>query len=236
MVKRAKEIIGGIIALIIVIVIIAIVVIMVMPSTYGGSTGEPFVMNPIIADESGTIFNIGDIGPAGGIVFFDRGYHADGWRFLEAAPAHLTFTAHWGGFVQYSSRSRDVSLANVQGTAQGIGAGRNNTALIVEHALTMRWSRMRYGTPTPFEGAAQLVVEIDFNGFNDWFLPSKDELNLLHENLAALPQGTNYYWSSTQATDSRMAWIQNVETGEQRADSPFSYKFQEYRVRAIRAF
>jgi|GEM_PF-5470914 len=36
MMKRAKEIIGGIIALIIIIVVIAIIVIMVMPSTYGG--------------------------------------------------------------------------------------------------------------------------------------------------------------------------------------------------------
>ena len=31
----------------------------------------------------------GDIGPAGGYIFYDRGYYQDGWRYLEAAPADM---------------------------------------------------------------------------------------------------------------------------------------------------
>ena len=34
-------------------------------------------------------YSIGDIGPAGGYIFYDKGYYSDGWRYLEAAPADL---------------------------------------------------------------------------------------------------------------------------------------------------
>jgi len=247
MINGFKRIIGGAVAIGVFGFAIYLLVIFFLPADYNFSTepaGEPFRMNPIISDASGTSFNIGDIGPAGGIIFFDRGYHADGWRYLEVSPAHLAFTAHWGGFVHYSSRSNSIDLGDVRGTSEGIGTGRSNTEIIIEHALNMRWSRARYSPPTPFEGAAQLVVEFDYNGFNDWFLPSKDELNLMYENLAQhgignfgspLSQGTDFYWSSTQVRHDR-AWVQNFETGQQRSDSPFSLKNREYRVRAIRAF
>jgi len=39
------------------------------------------------------IYQIGDTGPAGGIVFYDRGFISDGWRYLEATPASAEFTA-----------------------------------------------------------------------------------------------------------------------------------------------
>ena len=34
-------------------------------------------------------YKVGDIGPAGGYIFYDRGYYQDGWRYLEAAPADM---------------------------------------------------------------------------------------------------------------------------------------------------
>ena len=34
-------------------------------------------------------YAIGDEGPAGGIIFYDKGEYSDGWRYLEAAPADV---------------------------------------------------------------------------------------------------------------------------------------------------
>ena len=34
-------------------------------------------------------YKVGDIGPAGGYVFYDKGFYSDGWRYIEAAPADL---------------------------------------------------------------------------------------------------------------------------------------------------
>jgi len=36
-----------------------------------------------------------DTGPAGGIVFFDKGFISDGWRYLEAAPVDKEFRSNW---------------------------------------------------------------------------------------------------------------------------------------------
>jgi len=40
-------------------------------------------------------YKIGDKGPAGGLVFFDKGDNSDGWQYLEAAPSEFEFEANW---------------------------------------------------------------------------------------------------------------------------------------------
>ena len=40
-------------------------------------------------------YKIGDKGPAGGIVFYDKGDNSDGWQYLEAAPPEFEFEANW---------------------------------------------------------------------------------------------------------------------------------------------
>jgi hypothetical protein len=77
-----------------------------------------------------------------------------------------------------------------------------------------------------------------FEGYNDWFLPSKDELDLMYKNLKAKGLGefgNNVYWSSSEYTN-KNAWEQNFSNGIQY-DIYFSYgKAYPYSVRAVRAF
>ena len=95
--------------------------------------------------------------------------------------------------------------------------------------------------------AADICANLTLDGYSDWFLPSKDELNLMWLNLAdsdgdgynAGPTdpnniggfANNYYWSSSQY-DSVSAWKQYFYYGNQFND----YKNNNYYIRAVRAF
>jgi hypothetical protein len=71
-------------------------------------------------------------------------------------------------------------------------------------------------------------------GYSDWRLPTKDELNLIYQNLRARNIGNlgdNWHWSSSEATSS-YAWVQNFSDGRQ----DYSTKSSTGSVRAIRAF
>jgi hypothetical protein len=67
--------------------------------------------------------------------------------------------------------------------------------------------------------AAQWAAALSIDGYSDWYLPAKDELNLVWTNRTSLPIGeTNdtddYYWSSTESS-STQAWAQIFSNGTQ---------------------
>jgi len=114
-----------------------------------------------------------------------------------------------------------------------LGAGRANTEAIVNQTATVN---RRYVTCTG--GAAYTCYHLQEGGYDDWFLPSKDELDKLFQNREAVGGFAGYgYWSSTDnydaPTDSATAaWIQVFSTGEQQHRG----KWQYFGVRAVRAF
>jgi len=70
------------------------------------------------------------------------------------------------------------------------------------------------------------------NGYNDWYLPSKDELNQMYLHKDVIGNFKPFaYWSSTEI-DASTAWWQNMSTGLQQSQE----KFSSYSVRAIRYF
>ncbi len=70
------------------------------------------------------------------------------------------------------------------------------------------------------------------NGYNDWFLPNKDQLNQLYLNESAVGDFVDkFYWSSSER-DASNAWRQFFGDGYQHDYS----KSQGYRARAVRAF
>ena len=79
--------------------------------------------------------------------------------------------------------------------------------------------------------------ELILNGYSDWYLPSKEELNSVYVNLKKVGAGgfaLNYYWSSTEFDFVKydFAWFQNFVNGSQLN----FLKTNTFYVRAIRAF
>jgi hypothetical protein len=162
-------------------------------------------------------YTIGDEGPAGGFIFYDAGEIVNGWRYLEAAPLITERTAPWGG-----------NGSNVAGTQIAFGTGKQNTDIIVV------WLGLFGGTGK----AAQICDDMIYKGYNDWFLPSRDELDLMYKNLKQNELGgfgNRNYWSSSQ-------YYENVAYGINFSDGSVSYGNKNiygdsyYTVRAIRAF
>jgi DUF1680 family protein len=161
----------------------------------------------------------GDIGPAGGLIFYENpNYAADGWRYLEAAPFDQSAGAKWGCFRK--------AISGARGT--GVGTGRQNTA------------EMLAGCKGE-ENAAALCANFSLNGVRGWFLPSRDELALMYRNLrangsAAFPDADvkdNFtYWASSQQTADMAVHIDFADNGRVHGDD----KDYPRRVRAIRAF
>jgi hypothetical protein len=82
------------------------------------------------------------------------------------------------------------------------------------------------------EYAASICVQMDLNGFDDWFLPSKEELALLRAQRFVVGNFSNpFYWSSTEY-NSHYAWAQNFNNGFQ----DYGNKNSAPAIRAIRAF
>ena len=109
-------------------------------------------------------------------------------------------------------------------TGTSIGTGSANTDAIISEQ-----------GPTETSYAAGLARAYTAGGYTDWFLPSKDELNQLYVNRAALQGFTQYYyWSSTEKPEYNgdLVWIQNINDGNQTS----TVKYSTYYVRAVRAF
>jgi len=158
-----------------------------------------------------TTYSLRDIGPAGGWIFYDKGSYSDGWRYLEAAPSDQSTGAPWGCV--------GTAISGADGTA--VGTGEQNTYDILKVCTT--------------DGiAADVCANLSLGGYDDWFLPSKDELNLMYTNLKVFGVGgfTFYYWSSSE-NDANLACVQDFDNGDQYYND---YKLNPERVRAVRAF
>ncbi|MDR1986190.1 MAG: DUF1566 domain-containing protein [Treponema sp.] len=178
--------------------------------------GGQVVQTAQAGQQTGVItYQVGNFGPAGGRVFYDKGIFSAGWRYLEAAPVETEFTAiQWGAYGK-----------TVGGTGTAIGSGKRNTQMIVEFL-------QRQGETGR---AAQVCAALDFDGFKDWFLPSKDELDLIYKNLKVKGLGElsdSWYWSSSEDTNNFGAWVQRFSGGSQGV----SDKIGTHSVRAVRAF
>ena len=85
-----------------------------------------------------------------------------------------------------------------------------------------------------WDDAKALCDNLVSNGFNDWRMPTKEELNLMYINLKKKKRGgiwSDWYWNSSESHDNG-AWGQDFGNGDLGND----YKNGRNCVRAIRAF
>jgi hypothetical protein len=138
----------------------------------------------------------------------DAGYVAGETHGLIAAAQDLPGTYQWGCY--------GTVISGADG--QAIGTGAQNTVDIVNAGCG---------------GAAQACADLVLNGYSDWFLPSRDELQQLYNNRIAIGGFQNYaYWSSSEG-DSGGAWEFNFGNGLPGYGSKTN---GDYYVRAVRAF
>lgn len=130
--------------------------------------------------------------------------------YLEVAPNDMDTRLKWS--------SLDFIETNISDTEMIIGAGRKNTILILTIDIN-----------SPASKACNNYIN---NNKNDWFLPSKDELNVLY-NSSIGNMKQDYYLSSSQHSAWNM-WGQWFSNGFQTNGG--SKNNDDGLVRAIRAF
>jgi hypothetical protein len=188
---------------------------------------------PEDAGSSTVTYALGDIGPGGGLVFYDAGSVQPWGRYLEMAPK----TWSGGSGDPTDDWCSDVTNSVATGTAVGTGSA-NTTAMLT--------------SASPFVACTASAANAVRAYPGDWFLPSKDELNAMcnySRNPTTPPTGAcagsqsgtfasglygfayEVYWSSSEDS-SGVAW------GQSFFDTvPLNMgKNLPQRVRPIRAF
>jgi hypothetical protein len=149
----------------------------------------------------------------------DPGYDANVVHGLVAAPTDVSTDAMWGCY--------GTIITGADGTA--IGTGYQNTIDIIAGCAE--------------DGiAAKLCADLsitdqDGTVYNDWYLPSKNELFKLYQNRVAIGEFNTSvnYWSSTEGINQLIdAWILNFSNGSEV--DVMKDAQPEIHVRAVRAF
>jgi YD repeat-containing protein len=214
---------------------------------------SPLFENSLETDikRNGVVYNLGDTGPGGGIVFYtDNGY------YLEAAPSDLVPGGASAGFSFVLSCLAGTpewtgGTGNYYGTSpaglETIGDGKSNTRLFIDNCPE---------TDNARQNAPQAADNyVSANGTDDWFLPSIGEFNQLYaytfpnglsyngpnlnDNVALDP--LNKYYSSTEGTQTTPAQfyllVQDVRGGDSKSltNRLFDYNYSVRPVREFRA-
>jgi|WetSurMetagenome_2_1015567.scaffolds.fasta_scaffold00376_13 hypothetical protein len=142
---------------------------------------------------------------AGGTIFY---VDVSGQHGLIASTTNQTSSV-WG-----------CSGTSIVGcSATSIGTGQSNTTAIVNGCSTTGI-------------AARICNDLVLNGYSDWYLPSKDELNLMYQQRSLIGLfSSGYYWSSTQNSGTSSLSL-SFSTGV----FINGIKTNSYYVRAIRSF
>ena len=168
-------------------------------------------------------YKVGDMGPAGGYIFFVNPNAAeDGWTYLEIAPQET----EWSDVVWMTLHDNDKEI--IGAVEQDFGKGKENTDILVA------WFDKNGFSDTP----AQLCKSLDYGGFKDWYLPALNELDIasyaLHYSMKLGDfQDGSTYWSSSEGDEFSAFTVLFAEEGGPSTNNRFTSKLN---VRAVRRF
>ena len=161
------------------------------------------------------LYTIGDTALGGKIAYIlqrgDSGYDANIQHGLVAAISDQTSAIRW--------HNGTNKITGAKGVVIGTGFANTNSNISAQGETSTSY-------------AAGLARAYKGGGYDDWFLPSKDELNKLYINKVIIGGFVNNnYWSSSEK-DFEFAYKLNFTNGDQNANN----KVNTFYVRAIRAF
>ena len=163
-------------------------------------------------------YEIGDTGPGGGFIFLTPSTSGNvAGEYFETAPVSVEVQITWAT----GANQTTVISAGADGTA--IGTGEQNTADIVAQSGNVAAT-----------SAAKYCSDLVSGGYSDWFLPSKNELNEIYENLYIVEIGgfaPGTYWNSSEY-NATTSWAQIFSDGTQYNDSKSDSNY----VRPVRSF
>ena len=183
-------------------------------------------------------YYIGDTGPGGGIIYFRTQGGFTSYRtrtdtvgitahYLECAPADMPEPLVWSLKSLASFENYPIPGMTLEGTASVVsypGTGLKNTLLILN--------------TEPDAPAALACYEYRAGGKDDWYLPSRAELELLffyriyNDHLNPIGELTKpNYWASSIVNEMN-AWDYDLSNGDNNGRN----RFNAFAVRAIRAF
>jgi len=179
-------------------------------STGNGSSAMHFYTTPVAV----TGYVVGDTYGGGKIAYIlqpgDPGYDVGKVQGLIAATSDQTSVPYW--------HYQNADLIGT--TSTNLGTGLANTNAIIT----------AYGAET---NAASLARAYNGGGYNDWYLPSKDEMNKLWINKDYIGGFLSYWmWTSSEQSLAH-AWVQLGTTGTQTNQVKY---YTTARSRPIRSF
>ena len=180
-----------------------------------------------VANPCSGIISIGDAYQGGKVAYIlqsdDPGYDANFCQGLIAATSDQGSGIRW-----HNGVNTDVST----GTAIGTGPGNTNASIV-----------SMLGDAGAYTYAAGICADYSVTEggvtYDDWFLPSKDELNPLYINRAAIggfvSSSPYTYWTSSQSALG-YAWSQDFGGGYSGNQNSQLQKGYTYNIRAVRNF
>ena len=177
-------------------------------------------------------YAIGDVGPAGGWIFYDCDADNDsgnadgltsatcGWRYLEIANEKEGIGEYCFGYYKTSSGYTTV------GTSDAIGKGKENTEKLLVMGNADKKAESGKESDEMEEYAAQKCRDYNGGGYTDWFLPSIKELQAYFNS--AVKDKLDYYKIFISSTE-----IDSDKANDLNYDGEISYSYRSSKKTVI---